>query len=178
MGWLSMLSGFEDSAQRHPLSGSLPFLSPAMSFLVTVSLLAGISRSHPTCPLPCHSVTWAPTGRVRFKYVCSAAILKYKLKHCIILPCLQLNTVQQMTLCPSPSQVYVPGQITGDGWVATDPKGRCRLTRAKHGWWEGGSSAGGLGTWADLQGGAREPGEVYLSPRSIPSLKEDTINGT
>ena len=38
--------------------------------------------------------------------------------------------------------------------------------------------AGGLGTGADLQGGAREPGKVYLCPRSIPSLKEDTINGT
>ena len=92
-----------------------------MSFLVTAPLLAGISRSHPTCPLPCHSVTWAPTGRVKLKYVCSAAVLKYKLKHYIIPPCLQLNTVQQMTLCPSSSQVYVPGQITGDGWVATDP---------------------------------------------------------
>lgn len=92
-----------------------------MSFLVTAPLLAGISRSHPTCPLPCHSVTWAPTGRVKLKYVCCAAVLKYKLKLYIILPCLQLNTVQQMTLCPSPSQVYVPEQITGDGWVATDP---------------------------------------------------------
>ena len=87
-----------------------------------------------------------------------------------------------MTLCPSPSQVYVPEQITGYGGGGGGNRSMERGDAISLGLSMAGGRgdlpAGGLGTGADLQGGAREPGKVYLCPRSIPSLKEDTINGT